>query len=158
MSNTNATALAANLARSMTSSVRRNPARWASISLPLQPVLPPAYSAPVYSGTAYKTVPHVRVVWWWITLPAAAVVFANVFLGVAMGMTHWTRKRVSGVGVWKSSQIPLLYHGLDVQNETRMELELGRNANIGKMEDLARRLTVNLESSGGGGGMLKLSS
>ena len=55
-------------------------------------------------------------VWARIALPAAAVAFANVFLGVAMFMTHHTRKIVN-VGVWKSSQVPLLYPGPDPQSE-----------------------------------------
>ena len=148
---TNATELVTNLASSMTTSVRRSPAVWES--LPLSTTVPPSYSAPLYAGTAYRTVPHVHVVWAWIALPAAAVAFANVFLAVAMFMTHRTRKIVN-VGVWKSSQVPLLYHGLDPRSEASVEFELGPSANIREMEEHAGRFNVRLKKTDGG--ILKL--
>lgn len=60
------------------------------------------------------------------------------------------------VGVWKSSQVPLLYLGLDPQSEAMVEFELGPNANIREMEEHARRFNVRLKKTDGG--ILELST
>ena len=138
--------LISKLASSMTSSMRRNHAKWLTIDQTFSlndSYVPPLYLAPVYSGTAYRTVPKVHIVWPWIALPAAVVLFANLYLIYAMIKTHWTRK-TANVGVWKSSQIPLLYHGLDQTSEDQLVLKLGSSPTIGEMEEYAKDFDVRL--------------
>ena len=136
--------LISKLASSMTSSMRRNHAKWLYQYFGTnESFLPPLYSAPVYSGTAYRSVPHVHIVWPWIALPAAVVLFAIVYLIYAMVKTHWTRK-TADVGVWKSSQIPLLYHGLDQTSEDQLVSKLGSSPTIGEMEEHAKDFDVRL--------------
>ena len=138
------TAMISNLAASITSSIRRNPAKWLYQYFGTNDTfVPPLYSAPVYSGTAYRTVPKVHIVWPWIALPAAVVLFANLYLIYAMIKTHWTQK-TANVGVWKSSQIPLLYHGLDQTSEDRLVSKLGSSPTIGEMEEYAKDFDVRL--------------
>jgi hypothetical protein len=162
MYGTNITALTQYLASTMTASIRRNQARtqlFLGDPSNETAVAPPLIQAN-YPGTAFRTVPHVRVEWAWIALPAAGVFFANVFLAVAMWMTHSMRAK-TGVGVWKSSQIPLLYHGLDVKSEVEMERLLGSHAHISDMEETSKTFEVRFERSAasagdGGSGPLKL--
>lgn len=134
-------ALVARLAESMTGSMRRNPARYASI---LSPTL---YSAPVYPGLVLNIVPFINIVWPWITLLAVAVFFANVFLVYVIVKTR-SAASTSEIGVWKSSSLPLLYHGLDADTAKISTRSVGISTSLWEMEDHANRLLVRVMSSG----------
>jgi hypothetical protein len=133
-------AMVRNMEASMTSSIRRNP----DIA---------AQSAADYIGTAYLNIPRVQIVWPWITLPAALVLFSNVFLIYVIYKTQRMRDATS-VGVWKSSQIPLLYHGLDQATRQQSDRELGPAPRISQMERHATKLSVRLQETGSGKLML----
>jgi hypothetical protein len=60
-------------------------------------------------GTAYKQVVLVRIRWQWITLPAALLVFALVFLLVTI--FHSTRD-TEQIGIWKTSALAILFNGI----------------------------------------------
>jgi hypothetical protein len=77
--------------------------------------------------------------------------FANVFLAVAMWMTHSMRAK-TGIGVWQSSQGLLLYRGLDVKTEVEMERLLESNAHISDLEETSKGFDVRPERSTGVGG------
>ncbi|KAH0545431.1 hypothetical protein FGG08_000432 [Glutinoglossum americanum] len=83
--------LLANLARSLTNSIRTNPQTGA-----------------LSAGTVARTVPQFHVRWAWMVFPAAVVVLGCVFLVGAM----WESWR-AGVGVWKGSVLAVLWHGFD---------------------------------------------
>lgn len=134
-------ALVARLAESMTGSIRRNPATYASI---LSPTL---YSAPAYPGVVLNIVPFINIVWPWITLLAIAVFFANVFLVYVIVRTR-TAASTSELGVWKSSSLPLLYHGLDADTTKNSARSVGISTSLGEMEHHANRLLVRIMVNG----------
>ncbi|KAL2795139.1 hypothetical protein BJX66DRAFT_337144 [Aspergillus keveii] len=59
-------------------------------------------------GTASVSQAYVRVNWVWISLPATVVVLTLVFLVLTL-----LANREQGAELWKSSILPVLYHGLD---------------------------------------------
>ena len=59
-------------------------------------------------GAAFESESFVFVRWGWIGLPVAVVGFTALFLGAAI----WSSRR-SGLRLWKSSAVAMLYHGLD---------------------------------------------
>jgi len=147
-STSNITSLVFTIADSLTASVRRNPAKFADF-LDQHP-----YSAPQYPETAYRTVPYIHIAWPWICLSAAVVVFANIFLVYAVIQTSRLRKG-SQVGIWKSSQLPMLYHGFDSQTVTSVGARIGKSQSTEEMEEHARGFLVRLQMGNEG---IKLSS
>ena len=71
------------------------------------------YRHDVAVGLAWKTVVIVSIRWQWITLPAALVLFALVFLAT----TIWKNSKQESIGIWKTSALAILFNGLgeDVQ-------------------------------------------
>ena len=82
-------ALIQNLADSMTNMVRSSP------------------TSTSFAGRAYRTETFINVRWRWMTLPALVVLSAS-FLLVAMVLQN----RKAKAPIWKSSILPLLFHGL----------------------------------------------
>lgn len=65
-------------------------------------------------GNAFKNIVFVDVRWQWITLPAALLLFALVFLVATIYKSSKDREQI---GVWKTSALAILFNGLgdDVQ-------------------------------------------
>lgn len=143
-STSNMTALVDRIASSMTSSIRRNPAPLAMVDYnnPYTPV--PTYPIPIYPGESLRELPFVHIVWPWIILPAITVLFSNAFLVYAMIRTRQVRKNLD-VGVWKSSCLPVLYHGLDPDALMRAGMDPTLSTSIAYMEENANQLKVKLD-------------
>lgn len=91
------------------------------------------------TGTLSQTVTIVFVKWQWITLPAAVVLFSIIFLITTILVTS----RQKQLALWKSSTLPLLYHGLD-----NGVLRNGENhVTVSGMEMEAKSVNVKLEES-----------
>lgn len=87
-------------------------------------------------GTAYVSRTCVRVRWPWLSLPAALLVLAALFLGMMM----WTTSHGQEIA-WKSSPLPLLFHGFDPE-----VVDKYRAAVLpGEMQEAAR---INLREAG----------
>lgn len=144
------------LATTMTSSIRRHPAtgvmvdpgNQTQIQLPVAPI-----NQPLLTGQTTRLVAFVQIKWAWIVLPAITVLFSNLFLVFAILKTMWAQKVVD-VGVWKSSSLPILYHGLDAAAITRANVDPVYSTRVAYMEENACQLRVRLNA---GGGDLKLS-
>ncbi|KAK5273038.1 hypothetical protein LTR99_002431 [Exophiala xenobiotica] len=134
-------ALVTRLADSMTASIRRNPATYADF------LGTRLYSAPAYPGVVLQLVPFIHIVWPWITLLAGTAFFANVFLVYVIVRTK-SAASSSEVGVWKSSSLPLLYHGLDADAARTSTHSVGLSTSVAEMEDHASRLLVRIMVSG----------
>jgi len=65
-------------------------------------------------GAAFEAESYVHVRWGWIALPVAVVLLTAFFLAAAI-----FRSRRSGLRLWKSNALAMLYHGLD--GETRSQ-------------------------------------
>lgn len=72
------------------------------------------YSNHAATGKAYHVETVVLVHLWWLVLPALLVVCATAFL---MLTVRSTQRHARGNITWKSSQVALLYHGLDDREE-----------------------------------------
>lgn len=91
------------------------------------------------TGTLSQTVTIVSVKWQWIILPAAVVLFSIIFLIT----TILACSRQKQLALWKSSALPLLYHGLDDG-----VLRNGENhVTVSGMEMEAKSVNVKLEES-----------
>lgn len=97
----NVTAQMASAVLAMNSVLRRN-------------TLSRSHREDIAQGQSFKNVVYVDVRWQWITLPAALLVFALVFLLATM---YRSSKDKEQIGVWKSSALAILFNGLgeDVQ-------------------------------------------
>jgi len=138
------------VADSMTSSVRRHPATLAMVDLPNQsesndPL--PTIQMPEFPGEALRQLPFTRIEWPWIVLPVITVIFSNAFLIFAMIKTKLTQRNL-GVGVWKSSCLPVLYHGLDGNAFARANIDPALSTSIAYMEHNAGQLRVRLNAAG----------
>jgi len=129
----------------MTSSIRRNPSPYvmADYNHPSETDPRPNYTIPAYAGSASRNVPFVRIVWPWIVLPAITVLFSNVFLIYAIIRTRQAQKHLD-IGVWRSSCLPVLYHGLDADTLTRAGVQPSLSTSVATMEENANQLRVRL--------------
>lgn len=66
------------------------------------------------NGTAFTQKSYVHVRFPWIGLPATVVLLAAVFLIAAV-----SKSRRSGMRIWKSSALAMLFHGLDEETRQR---------------------------------------
>ena len=90
---------------------------------------------------------YIRVSWWWLLLPALNVIFGTILLISIMIVT-----RKHKLPIWKTSQLALLFHGLDFLPLSGDTVETMQKAS--EMEDLASALQVRLGRDSKG--MLKL--
>ena len=87
-------------------------------------------------GSTKKDTSCIHVRWPWLALPAALMVGAAMFLGLTIASTLGD----TTFGVWKSSQVALLWHGLDGQIEHEGE-DLW---NVREMDQRAKNVQVQL--------------
>lgn len=91
---------------------------------------------------------YIRVSWWWLLLPTSTVVFATFFL---ISITITTRKHK--VPIWKTSELTLLFHGLDLSSLGGDSVEMLKAS---EMEDIASALRVRFDRDPERGGMPRL--
>lgn len=134
-------------AASLTSSIRRNSAKHAMPDY-LNPANDiPNITQPEFPGEALRQPPIVSIQWPWIVLPVITVLFSNVFLIFTMIRTKQAQRSID-VGVWKSSCLPMLYRGLDVNAFARANVDPALSASVAYMEEIAGQLQVRLNATG----------
>ena len=105
----------------------------------------PNFNGTNHTGIAFVEETYVHVRWGWITLPLLLVVSGVVFLALAMFET-----RRHQVEIWKSSSLPLLFHGLSGQTKSQV-----RTVNlVSDMETRATETKVRLGKTEDDGWML----
>lgn len=92
------------------------------------------FGSTLLSLQAYQNDVYVHVEWAWLTLLFVVVVLSCVLLAVTMFESRWQRSIT-----WKSSTMPLLFHGLHVPHGMSAS-RVDRNA----MERAAKQLRVQL--------------
>ncbi|CAG8423569.1 unnamed protein product [Penicillium salamii] len=60
------------------------------------------------NGTSYISEVYVKVHWPWVALPAAVIILSSILL-LSTALVSRSKSRV----LWKTSTLPILYHGLD---------------------------------------------
>jgi hypothetical protein len=90
------------------------------------------FSGEPVQGKSWMIQTQIRVRWAWITFPAVLLVLVSFFF-----VTTALRSNNRKLGVWKSSNIPLLCSGLD-QDVQRSLLESGS-------PDMAEKLANNVQ-------------
>lgn len=148
---TNMSELITRMASTMTSSIRRHPTTvemWKPDD-PLREGEPLRHFQDIqFPGDALRQLPFVQIVWPWIILPAIVVLFSNAFLVFAMIKTKQAQ-RTTNVGVWKSSCLPILYHGLDGPAVTRANVDPAFSTSVAYMEEVSHGLRLRLNGSSG---------
>lgn len=92
----------------------------------------------------------IEIQWAWLSLPIALVLISTALLVFTMASTHRSR-----VPLWKSSVLPLMYHGVqDWDEDDRQELLEGMWEQKGEMESRAKLVNVRLGRVAQGGTML----
>ncbi|KAJ6021486.1 hypothetical protein N7540_006990 [Penicillium herquei] len=101
---------------------------------------------PIY-GIVTTQDSFVTVRWQWLTLPAVLLVAGSLLL-IITALASSRR----GVRIWKSSTLPLLFHGLEPEFVTRnMMIEHGQCESASEMEHVADGIKVDLGISNEGG-------
>jgi len=99
------------------------------------------------AGTALRDETFVHVRWGFIALPVLVVILTALFLAAMM----W-RSRRSGAGLWKSSALAMLLHGVD--EETRREFSGAEN--LQQEERVAKGVMVQLDNGEGMQALLRM--
>ena len=86
------------------------------------------------SGQLESTESYIHVTWAWIALPGMLIVCGVGCLVLAM-----IRIKQHGLHVWKSSEIALLFHGLNSSSSGESLINT-----ISRMEEVSRQVEVNL--------------
>ena len=94
-------------------------------------------------GTVFQNETFIRVRWAWFSLPVALALFTLNFFAYTL-VEIARRERDTN---WKSSPLPLLFHGLDAETQDRYS-HLG---NLDEMDDKAKEVVVQLHGDGHGG-------
>lgn len=85
---------------------------------------------------------HIRVSWWWLVLPTLTVIFETILLISIMVIT-----RRHKLPIWKTSELALLFHGIDLSTLTGGQGRRGDDHSAemlraSEMEDVASALHV----------------
>jgi Protein of unknown function (DUF3176) len=144
-SSNNMSTLFANLAKGITRNIRNQNLTVQTFSDGYIPLVQGAGSA---NGTATNLEIYMHVRWGWLAFPAALVCLTIMFL--ALTMVDTARGHIPA---WKSSPLPLLFHGLEGgENGQTRTLKLVNE--IAEMERLAEEIDVRLMDSDSGSGLL----
>lgn len=103
------------------------------------------------NGTSLSYETFVSVRWGFVALPVTAVILAACFLGMAA----WEAKR-SGAGLWKTSALAMLFHGLDENARERFEDLRSLEEKKRESRNVKVRLSAEEGSLDGKGGTLKI--
>ncbi|KAK4505999.1 hypothetical protein PRZ48_003964 [Zasmidium cellare] len=103
------------------------------------------------TGSVYQDKTCLHVEWAWLTMPYALVLFTLVFF---VGVMVSQRNLSHDVRTWKSSPLPLIFHG------PRRDLGAGEKGwrdtqDMNAMEEAAKRMNVRLVYDGSGGMSLR---
>jgi hypothetical protein len=128
-------ALFSNLAASITRNVRE--VDWETQTFG-DGYIKPVTGAGTANGTAWSLEVAIHVRWQWLLFPTALVALTVLFLVLTVMETAGSR-----VEVWKSSPVPLLAHGLENAEATRLRSA----AHLSEMERLAESIPVRLEET-----------
>jgi hypothetical protein len=106
--------------------------------------------AETVNGTAYHRESFVAVRWGFAAVPVFVVAATGLFLVLA----GWQSRRV-GAGLWKSSALAVMVHGLD--GHARREV-FGKAEGLREQKMVARRVVVRLDDrdQSAGGGVLRV--
>ncbi|KAB5571778.1 hypothetical protein GE09DRAFT_642249 [Coniochaeta sp. 2T2.1] len=104
--------------------------------------------AETINGTAFRRENFVSVRWGFAAVPIFAVAATGVFLALAA----WRSRRV-GAGLWKSSALAVMVHGLD--GSVRKDI-FGGLEGLKAQKAMARRVVVRLDEGAAGGGVLRV--
>ncbi|KAK5125245.1 hypothetical protein LTR85_000921 [Meristemomyces frigidus] len=91
-------------------------------------------------GTVQSPVTYVHVNWAWLSNPSALALLAALFLSTSIFVSPKRDELM-----WKSSSLPLLYHGLDKVNDVDI-----RSPSLANMKREARKTWVQLADDGSG--------
>lgn len=130
------------------------PAVFDRLAQQLNIVLRPASANPNFDpgmaqalGVMFVNETIIKVRWAWLSLPCALLAATMLFLGMTIvGSAH------GRVGIWKSSTLPLLYHGLDDAGSGGGG---ERSNHIVEMQGTARKTWVRLVDEGHGGKLVE---
>lgn len=89
------------------------------------------------NGMVFHSEAYVAVDWRWISLPAILIAAAIIFLIAAIVINHSAR-----FSVWKSSVLPLLYHGLEENMIPGPEQDTTR---VSQMNHIAASTSVTMQ-------------
>jgi hypothetical protein len=89
-----------------------------------------------FMGTAYELQAYIAIRWIWLAFPASLLVLTLLFLVFIVAQSA-----ESGVAVWKSSPLVLLFHGLNTSSVEQVHGVI----EIADMEDHARTMEVSLQ-------------
>jgi hypothetical protein len=128
-------ALFSNLAASMTRNVRE--VDWETQTYG-DGWLEPTKGVGTANGTAWVLGVYIHVRWPWLILPITLVGLTILFLILTVIETARSKMEV-----WKSSPVPLLFHGLENTEATRLQL----TAQLVEMEIMAEKIPVRLEKT-----------
>ncbi|KAE8349839.1 hypothetical protein BDV28DRAFT_52780 [Aspergillus coremiiformis] len=95
-------------------------------------------SSDIVHGTVSVSEVYVAVNWRWVSLPLAILLLTVLFFVLTL-----LADKKNGRGLWKSSVLPVLYHGLD----GRALSDVDEYATISYMEEYARAMEVELQLS-----------
>lgn len=98
-------------------------------------------------GTAFINEKHVSISWIWLLIPTTVIVLTIIFLGFSIGVTSGKTPN-SAYPLWKSSILPVIYHGLGGSMETRDNTSHEEDyMSLSQMEAAAQSTRVRLENS-----------
>lgn len=97
------------------------------------------------AGQAGQTEFYVHVIWPWIILPVFLVVTGTIFLMLVMFET-----KKLGARIWKTSELALLFHGLEESDQ-----KLGTLLRSSEMEHMASKTRVKVAKTSGGRWILR---
>ena len=119
----------------MTNSLRANESALLQPNALGQSTIDPSTSV---SGTVWVPVPFVKVEWAWLLMPAILYVLVWTLLFITM-----TRSSLRGLGVWKSSPLAFMLHGLP-EGEQKTNIQSVASARPDKMQSSAEKVNVKL--------------
>jgi hypothetical protein len=102
-------------------------------------VVPVAGIGPA-NGTAYALQVYIHVRWPWISFTAAILLFTIVFLALIMAQSAR-----HDIGIWKSSPLALIFHGLEVE-----DVQYTHQDNVANMQSRSKNMRVRLGNTASG--------
>ena len=94
-------------------------------------------------GTVFQNETFIHVRWAWFTLPAALALFTLIYFAFTLVEISRYERNTN----WKSSPLPLLFHGLDAETLEKYS----RLDGLDEMDEKAKQVVVRLQGDGQGG-------
>ena len=141
------TAIFQNISISLTNHMRMNPIgdNLALVEPSSSRYLPPSHPLLVPElGTSWEEKTYLQVQWAWFTVPAALVLFTSIFFIRVLYSTPGDQAMTRFAETWKSSPLPLLFHGLVIQDADDRDAGNQPFTDVDRMESRAKRLAVRL--------------